>query len=159
MIYFGFTWRLKREENINRNSGTNRDLHWVIEILGSSRLGINWLDFDWGRCGGMMEDFVIGEVSLFLLLKSCYLVPIGIFTRALGSLPRCKIKLYFNCWFQVSCSCIMTCGIACNKEEDGLVLLWCITFRLTDLTDTSWNIEPLYFRFWFGFLLLCFRFD
>ena len=60
MIYFGFTWRLKREENINSEIMAPTEIY-----IGSSGFGINWLDFNWGRCGGMMGDFVIGEVLLF----------------------------------------------------------------------------------------------
>ena len=43
MIYFGFYLTLeKEEESVNRNFGTNRDLHWVIEILGPLRFDIDW---------------------------------------------------------------------------------------------------------------------
>ena len=65
------------EENVNRNFGTNRDSHWVIEILGSSRFGINRLVFGWGHCGGMTGNFCI-LILATLLLKSDYFVPMDI---------------------------------------------------------------------------------
>ena len=73
MIYFGFTWRLKREENISSEIVAPTEIY-----IGSSRFGIIWLDFDWGRCGGMMGDFCILILAI-LLLKSDYFVPIDVY--------------------------------------------------------------------------------
>ena len=69
-----------------------------------------------------MGDFVCRLILAIMLLKSNYFVPIGVLLGLWTFIEMCKIKLYFiftGFRYHVA---VLTCGIACNKEEDGLVL-------------------------------------
>ena len=141
---------------LTEGCGTNRDLHWVIEILGSSRLGINWLDFNWGRCGCMMGDFVGGEVLLFyywnlvVLFQWVYLLGLWALYRdvklncILYSLGSGIVWLYWHVGQHVIKKRTDLCFVMYDFQTDGL-------------TDTNWNIGPLYssISIWF-FASCCF---